>query len=65
MSDNATGIPENFLDSLFSPFKTLKSQGMGLGLSICKTFIERNGGKIQAANNDMGGAKFILSLPIG
>lgn len=60
--DNAGGIPEEILPSLFQPYKTSKGEkGDGLGLYISKNIIEKMGGTIEAANTN-DGAIFTLTL---
>jgi signal transduction histidine kinase len=49
-------------DKLFKPFVTLKKEGMGIGLAICRSIIEDHNGKIWAENMPDGGAKFSFSL---
>ena len=65
VSDNAAGIEESVIDSIFEPFITTKSvrQGMGLGLSVVHTIVTRLGGQISACNRDGGGASFTVRLP--
>jgi signal transduction histidine kinase len=60
--DQGTGIAEK--DKLFQAFYTTKSEGMGLGLAICRTVIENHGGKIWAEDNPDGGAMFQFRLPL-
>ncbi len=64
VEDNGTGIAAEKLESIFDPFVTSKPEGLGMGLSICRSIIERHGGKISAANNPDGGAKFSITLPV-
>jgi C4-dicarboxylate-specific signal transduction histidine kinase len=63
--DNGTGISEIDEKKLFDPFYSTKKpgEGMGLGLAISKLFIGEHDGKIEARNNDMGGASFIVKIP--
>jgi two-component system sensor kinase FixL len=62
--DTGTGIAAEKLGSIFEPFVTSKPEGLGLGLSICRSIIERHGGTISAANNPDGGATFSIALPV-
>lgn len=64
VQDSGTGIAADKLESIFDPFITGKSEGLGLGLSICRSIIERHGGTISAANNPEHGAKFSITLPV-
>jgi PAS domain S-box-containing protein len=64
VQDSGTGIAAEKLESIFDPFITSKPEGLGMGLSICRSIIERHGGKISAANNPERGATFSITLPI-
>ena len=64
VQDSGTGIAADELESIFDPFITSKPEGLGMGLSICRSIIERHGGKISAANNPDRGATFSITLPI-
>ena len=64
VQDSGTGITPEKLESIFEPFVTSKPEGLGMGLSICRSIIERHGGTISAANNPDRGATFSITLPI-
>jgi signal transduction histidine kinase len=64
IEDSGPGIDPGRLDSIFDPFLTTKPKGMGLGLAICRTIIERHGGKISAMSDGKSGALFKILLPI-
>lgn len=64
ISDDGPGIPADVLPHLFEPFYSTKPSGMGLGLPLCETLVERFGGSIEAANNPDGGASFTVLLPL-
>jgi two-component system, LuxR family, sensor kinase FixL len=62
MCDNGTGLDDEVKASLFKPFTTSKSGGMGLGLSICQTIVEAHGGTISAEQAPEGGTCFRFTL---
>ncbi|VVP67364.1 Adaptive-response sensory-kinase SasA [Pseudomonas fluorescens] len=61
--DNGPGIDPQHLALLFDAFFTTKEDGMGIGLSICRSIIELHGGRIWADSQPDGGAIFSFSLP--
>jgi two-component system sensor kinase FixL len=65
ISDTGPGLTPEVLDRLFQPFVTTKADGMGVGLSICRTIIEAHGGEISAFNRPEGGAVFRFTLRKG
>jgi two-component system sensor kinase FixL len=46
VSDTGCGLPEGAADDLFTPFQSTKADGLGVGLSICRTIVEAHGGRI-------------------
>ncbi|MEP7100326.1 MAG: ATP-binding protein [Burkholderiales bacterium] len=57
VSDRGPGIADEVARQLFTPFFTTRSDGMGLGLSVCRTIVEQHGGALDFANlRDAGGA---------
>lgn len=63
IEDTGPGIPEGF--ELFTQFETTKPNGMGLGLSICRSMIEAMGGMLWLDSDYEGGARFHFTLPKG
>jgi len=64
VTDTGPGIAEADLPRLFNPFFTTKTDGLGQGLSICRSIIERHGGTLTGENCDRGGAVFRFTLPV-
>jgi len=62
--DHGSGIPSEQISNIFAPFFTTKSSGLGMGLAICRRFIEAHSGRIEAGNHPEGGALFSFSLPV-
>ncbi|CAA0090294.1 Adaptive-response sensory-kinase SasA [Starkeya nomas] len=61
--DTGPGIPAELSERLFQPFFTTKPQGMGMGLSICRSIVEAHGGCIEIVPNEGGGAAFRIAVP--
>jgi two-component system sensor histidine kinase DctS len=61
--DNGPGIPAEKVEAVFQAFYTTKKNGVGIGLNICRTMIESNGGRMWAKANSAGGV-FYITLPI-
>lgn len=61
--DRGHGIAPEVAERLFSPFYSTKAEGMGMGLSICRTAIEFHGGTLTHRPNPQGGTIFTFSLP--
>ena len=62
VADTGTGIDDAMGDRLFQAFATTKVDGMGLGLSICRTIVEAHGGRIWATPAESGGTAFHFTL---
>ena len=62
--DRGPGLPPGIAERLFEPFFTTRSDGLGLGLNICRSIIESMGGQLQARNREGGGAIFEIRLPL-
>jgi two-component system sensor kinase FixL len=62
VADTGSGISPEVAAQLFQPFITTKQQGMGVGLSICRTIVESHGGQIWAEPNPGGGTVFHFTL---
>ena len=60
--DTGKGVPADVIGTLFRPFVTTKSHGLGIGLTIVHTIVEAHGGTIAAHNNPDGGATFTVTL---
>ena len=63
VSDTGGGMAPEVMDKLFQPFVTTKPQGMGVGLSICRTIVESHGGRIWPEANVPCGTVFHFTLP--
>jgi signal transduction histidine kinase len=61
--DRGIGIQADELERVFEPFFTTKRNGLGLGLSICRSIVSTHGGRLWASNNEDAGATFHLTLP--
>ena len=62
--DSGLGINPLASESLFELYKTSKPNGLGVGLWLSKTIIERHQGKIAASNHERGGACFQIQIPL-
>lgn len=65
VEDSGIGVEPQNLDRVFDAFFTTKSQGMGMGLSICRSIIESHDGRLSVTAAQPHGSIFHVSLPIG
>ena len=63
VADLGCGIAEEISEKLFTPFFTTKDEGMGLGLSLCRTVVEQHGGFLSHSPNQPRGTVFSFTLP--
>ena len=63
IEDSGIGIEPQHIDKIFDPFFTTKGDGMGMGLSICRSIIEAHGGRLWASPGRSQGAVFQFTLP--
>jgi len=62
--DIGVGISKEEMDKIFTPFFTTKAKGMGMGLPICKKFVDAHGGSIEVKSKEGKGSTFTVKLPI-
>jgi len=63
VEDSGSGIDQKDMDRIFSSFFTTKMDGMGMGLSICRSIIESHGGRLWATPRQPRGTIFRFTLP--
>jgi signal transduction histidine kinase len=63
--DSGPGLPPTAIRRIFDPFYTTKENGLGMGLSICRSIVETHGGRLWASANAPRGAVFQFVLPRG
>jgi signal transduction histidine kinase len=64
IADQGSGIPAEVLPNLFTPFFTTKENGLGMGLSICRSIIDFHNGRIWATSASGQGSSFLFALPV-
>ncbi len=65
VTDHGQGLSAEVQAQLFTPFFTTRAEGMGLGLSLCRTVIEQHGGVLEFASVSPRGTVFRFTLPTG
>jgi len=64
IADSGCGIPASMAEASFEPFFTTKPDGLGMGLSICRSILELHHGQLWATRNSGRGSTFHLTLPV-
>jgi two-component system sensor kinase FixL len=65
VEDSGPGLPLLLRRDIFTPFKSTKTDGVGIGLAICRTIVEAHGGRIWCDDDtELGGARFVFTLPL-
>ena len=64
MTDCGVGIAPEVAQQLFTPFFTTRAEGMGLGLSMCRTVVEQHGGVLAYEPHAPRGTVFTFTLPV-
>ena len=64
VADSGTGIDPEIMDRIFHTFFTTKSDGTGMGLSICQSIVEAHGGQLSASRSHPHGSIFVIVLPV-
>lgn len=63
IADSGPGVPEAIQNKIFDPFYTTRSDGSGIGLSLCQRLIADHGGDISISSSEWGGAEFSIRIP--
>jgi C4-dicarboxylate-specific signal transduction histidine kinase len=63
VADTGTGLDQTVVDGIFDAFFTTKPDGMGMGLSICRSIVEAHGGRLWASPNSPRGSIFQFTVP--
>jgi signal transduction histidine kinase len=69
VTDNGPGLNDEAAQRLYEAFFSTKPEGLGIGLSLCRTIVESHGGRMRAQNlyngDQVVGCRFSITLPIG
>ena len=62
--DNGRGIPMELQEKIFVPFFTTKTEGTGIGLSLCRQIIKKHGGNFYLQESGQGNTMFVIEWPV-
>ena len=62
--DSGPGVNSGLKDKIFDPFYTTKNGSTGIGLSLCHRIITDHGGSLEVSTSKLGGAEFVIEIPI-
>jgi signal transduction histidine kinase len=62
VADNGPGVPDELIRHIFTPFFTTRANGSGIGLSMVRQLVHRNGGRVRYARSLEGGARFVMTF---
>jgi two-component system sensor kinase FixL len=63
VGDTGPGLAPKVREQLFQPFVTTKENGMGIGLSVCRSIVDAHGGRIWMQPVESGGTQFFFTVP--
>jgi PAS domain S-box-containing protein len=64
VQDTGPGLPADYMDQVFDPFYTTKTEGVGMGLSISESIVKAHGGRLWVSDNSHDGCTFTFALPV-
>ena len=65
VTDQGEGIKPENIEKIFKPFFSTKSDGIGLGLAVCRDIISKHNGTLEASSEYGKGAEFVINIPAG
>lgn len=64
VDDNGPGVATEDRERIFTPFYTTRAEGTGLGLAVAHTMVQLHGGELRLDDSPLGGARFVVWLPL-
>jgi len=64
VADRGAGLPADFDERWFEPYRSGKARGSGLGLAIVRKVVDEHGGSVRAERREGGGARLVVTLPL-